>query len=92
MTVAAWAFCGKEALEVARRSRPDFVLLDVELGGEDGFELARWLLAQDSELRIVLTSAYDFDDIADLAAACGAAGFISKTALSAEAIRELLET
>ena len=62
---------------------PEFVLVDVELGGEDGFELARSLLEQDPALRIVMTSAYEFDDLAELAAGCGAAGFIPKSALSA---------
>ncbi len=87
----ACASCSEEALADARTSNPDFVLVDVELGGEDGFALARSLLAQNPCVRIVMTSAYEFDDLAELAAGCGAAGFIAKTALSAQAIRELLE-
>ena len=71
--------------------RPEFALVDVELGGEDGFELARSLLAQDPALRVVLISAYELDDLAELVAGCGAVGFISKTALGAQAIDELLE-
>jgi two-component system, NarL family, nitrate/nitrite response regulator NarL len=90
MQVAACAFSGEEALAAARRSKPEFVVVDVELGGEDGFELARSLLEQDAALRIVMTSAYEFDELAELAAECGAAGFIPKRALNARAIREML--
>ncbi len=42
---------------------PEFVVVDVELGGEDGFELARSLLEQHPALRIVMTSAYEFDGL-----------------------------
>ena len=90
MTVAACAFSSEEALAAARSSRPEFVLVDIELGGEDGFELARSLLAQDPSLQVVMTSAYDFDDLAELAAGCGALGFVSKSALSAQTILRLL--
>ena len=92
MTVMACASCAEEALEVARSSKAEFALVDIELGGEDGFELARTLLAQEPALRVVLMSAYEFDDLAELVADCGATGFISKSALNAKAIRELLDS
>ncbi len=90
MAVAACACYGAEALEAAARYGPDLALVDVELGNEDGCALARSLLEQDPALRVVLISAYELDDVADLVAGCGAAGFISKTALGRQAIAELL--
>jgi DNA-binding NarL/FixJ family response regulator len=90
MTVTACALSGEEALEVAHCARPDLALVDVELAGEDGFTLARSLIAQDPTLRVILVSAYELEDIADLVAGCGASGFISKMALGKGAIESLL--
>jgi CheY-like chemotaxis protein len=78
MTVSACALSGEEALAMAKRTKPDLALVDVELAGEDGFKLARSLIAQDPTLCVVLVSAYELEDIADLVAGCGASGFISK--------------
>jgi CheY-like chemotaxis protein len=91
MTVSACASCGEEALAAVGRFELDLALVDVELGGEDGFVLARSLAAQDPALRIVLISAYELIDIEEPLAASGAAGFITKTALGKQAIAELLE-
>jgi DNA-binding NarL/FixJ family response regulator len=92
MTVSACASSSEEALAAAAGCKFDLALIDVELGGEDGLALARLLSARDPALRVVLISAYTVDDIAELVAGCGAAGFISKTALGRQAIAELLES
>ncbi len=91
MTVSACASCSEEALAAAQRFKFDLVLIDVELGGEDGLALARLLSARDPALRVVLISAYELDDIAELIAGCGAVGFLSKAALGRQAIADLLE-
>jgi two-component system, NarL family, nitrate/nitrite response regulator NarL len=90
MTVAASAVSGEEALASAKRTRPDLALVDVDLAGEDGFVLARSLIAQDPTLRVVMVSAYELEDIAELAAGCGASGFISKLSLGKQAIDALV--
>jgi two-component system, NarL family, nitrate/nitrite response regulator NarL len=90
MSVSSSASCSEEALAAAAGLELDLALIDVELAGEDGFALARSLAAQDPALRIVLISAYELDDVAELVTGCGAAGFISKTELSRRAIAELL--
>jgi DNA-binding NarL/FixJ family response regulator len=91
VSVVGSAGAGKEALVVAERCRPDVALVDVELAEEDGCAVARSLLAQNPGLAVVLISAYELEDVSELAAACGAAGFISKTALGRRAIAELLD-
>lgn len=90
MTVTACAFSGEEALAIAQPAKPDLALVDVELAGEDGFMLARSLIAQDPTVRVVLVSAYELDDVAELVVGCGASGFISKIALGRQAIEALL--
>jgi CheY-like chemotaxis protein len=91
MTVTACALSGEEALALARRTQPQLALVDVELAGEDGCMLARSLIAQDPTLRVILVSAYELEDIAELVVGCGASGFISKIALGKQAIEALLE-
>lgn len=50
---------GTVALEMARRMRPDVVLLDIGLPGLDGFEVARELRREYGEaVRIIAVSAY----------------------------------
>jgi two-component system, NarL family, nitrate/nitrite response regulator NarL len=86
MTVVGCACSGAEALRQARELEPDVVLVDVELGDEDGVAVARRLREQDADVRMLLVSANPLTDVADLVSEAGADGFLKKTALSTEAI------
>jgi two-component system, NarL family, nitrate/nitrite response regulator NarL len=68
---------------------PDVVLVDIDLGAESGFELAR-ALARQTHTRLILISTHSETDFADLIAASPAIGFIAKSQLSARAVLELL--
>jgi DNA-binding NarL/FixJ family response regulator len=89
MIVAACALSGEEALALARSTKPDLALVDVELADEDGLALARSLIAQDPALCVVLISAYELEDVAELVGGTGASGFISKISLGKAAIEAL---
>lgn len=81
-----------DALDEARRLHPDVVLVDVSLGEESGFDLARRLAdLPGSQPRVVLTSTYAEDDLAEQIAASPVVGFIPKSRLSAEAVQALLD-
>jgi two-component system, NarL family, nitrate/nitrite response regulator NarL len=88
--VVGVASSADEALRAARTLAPDVVLVDVELADEDGVELSRRLLEQDPGVAVVLLSAYDPADVAELVTDAGATGFVPKTALGARAIERLL--
>jgi CheY-like chemotaxis protein len=92
VTVVGVASNSAEALQRAGELRPDVTLLDLDLGGESGLELARRLHAQDGPppAPVILISTHAEQDYAELIAASPAIGFLSKTALSADAIRGLL--
>jgi len=94
VTVAGVASTSAEALERARELRPDFALVDIELGDELGTDLARRLADADDlgRLPVILVSAYAEADFADLVASCPAVGFLPKSALSARAIQALLRS
>jgi len=69
-----------DALAIFRSQRPDVVLLDLNLGNSDGFELLRRLLGEDAGARILIFSMYSepIDVLRGLKA--GASGYISKGA------------
>ncbi|MEE9200245.1 MAG: response regulator, partial [Candidatus Brocadiales bacterium] len=82
---------GKEALEMAGRSRPDLIISDILMPEMDGFALCQ-AVKDDEKLRTVpfvfLTAAYITPKDKELAAALGAERFIVKTGDTGE----LLET
>jgi len=82
-----------EALQRARELRPEVVLVDVMLGGESGFDLARRLVRQQDGggPMVIFVSTYAEADFADLIAESPAAGFVPKQKLSARAIRRIVD-
>ena len=92
ITIVGAASTSAEALQQVEELRPDVTLVDIDLGGESGFELARRLHrdAGVAPSRLILISTHADQDYADLIAASPAVGFLSKSALSAGAIRDLL--
>jgi DNA-binding NarL/FixJ family response regulator len=73
--------------------RPEVVLIDITLGDESGFDLARRLAGQDrgSGAVLILISTHSEADFADLIADSPAAGFLPKAELSADAIRRVID-
>jgi CheY-like chemotaxis protein len=92
--VVGVASTGAEAVRRAAELRPDVTLLDVDLGSENGFDVARQLVVDPrvEPGHVVLVSAYAEDEFLDLIEASPAIGFLRKPELSAEAIARLLRT
>ncbi|MFJ3668584.1 response regulator transcription factor [Streptomyces sp. NPDC090106] len=87
--VVGVALTGPEALALAAELVPDLVLVDVDLGGENGFDLVVELAVRVPSV-IILISTHSPDDFEELVAASPARGFVPKSALSARAIRDVL--
>ena len=87
ITVVGSASNSVEALQRATELRPDVILIDIDLGGESGFELARQLLREAGKSRsaVILISTHCEQDYAELIAASPALGFLPKAAVSAGA-------
>ena len=88
---------GAGSVPEARRQiaelRPDVALIDIDLGGESGFELSRQLReaqGQDPGPHLILISTHDDTEYADLIKASSAIGFLAKVELSAATIRGML--
>jgi DNA-binding NarL/FixJ family response regulator len=77
-----------EALASVETLEPDVTLVDVDLGDEDGFELARKL---NGRTTVILVSTHSEEDLGQLVETSPAIGFLPKARLSARAIAELLE-
>lgn len=83
-----------EALARAGELRPDVTLVDIDLGGESGFDLAHRLAEAGPGGRphVIFVSAHDEDDFRDAIAASRSLGFLPKEELSGNMIRALLES
>jgi CheY-like chemotaxis protein len=95
VTVVGVASSIAEALRQARALRPDLILVDIGLGDESGFDLAR-LLAQDGRggqgvgAEVILISTGAEADYRDLIDDSPAAGFLAKSELSVRGISRIL--
>ena len=90
--VLGTACTSAEALALTAELRPDVVLVDMALGDESGLDLAQ-LLAGGCSCKapvVILISAYSPSDVAELIAASPAAGFLPKSDLSSDAIRQIV--
>jgi DNA-binding NarL/FixJ family response regulator len=76
--VIAEADNGLQALEMAKQLEPDVLLLDIELPGIKGIEVARELQASHSPIRILVLSSYDDKQFIFGLLGNGAAGYLTK--------------
>jgi DNA-binding NarL/FixJ family response regulator len=80
---------GEEAVRLARRSRPDVILMDIRMPGLDGIEATR-KIAADTALagtHVVILTTFDLDEYVFEGLRAGAAGFLVKDTDPAELIR-----
>ena len=93
LRVVGVAATSADALRRAEELRPEVVLVDVMLGGESGFDLARRLAARhrDGGPAVILISTYSAADFARPIAESPATGFLPKRELSADAIRRIVD-
>ncbi|MCU1655348.1 MAG: putative response regulator [Pseudonocardiales bacterium] len=92
VSVVGVASSTAEALRKVRALRPDVILVDIGLGDESGFDLAR-LLAGDGQgagAAVIMISARAESDYTELIVESPAAGFLAKPELSARGIERIL--
>jgi DNA-binding NarL/FixJ family response regulator len=81
---------GESAIEAVGELHPDVVLLDVQLPGIDGFQVAARLTRNGDCPCVVLVSSRDGSDFGPLVSESGARGFVPKAELTGAAITALL--
>ena len=79
---------GEQAVELARRHRPDVVLMDVRMPRLDGIEATRQITADAAltSVRVVVLTTFDLDDYVYAAIRAGASGFLLKDAAPEEVL------
>jgi DNA-binding NarL/FixJ family response regulator len=90
VAVVGVASTGAEALRRFEELQPDVTLVDVDLGGESGFDVAEQLHAAAWLAPVILISTHAVADLADMIADSPAVGFISKSDLTCRAILDLV--
>lgn len=92
LEIVGLASTSAQAVSAAESLQPDLVLVDVHLGDESGFALARQLtdLSGSSGPVVILISTYAESDVAELVAESVAVGFLTKGELSGASVRSLL--
>ena len=79
ITVIADAEGGREAVELALYYRPDVVVMDLIMPGVDGLAATRQIVERAPEVRVVVMSSSDDDEVGLETLRAGASGFLCKT-------------
>ncbi len=82
---------GASALEKIEKVRPDFVLLDIHMPGENGLEITRKIRRDYPTVRVVILTSYDLPEYREAAERYGAHGFLSKNASGIQEIVEAMQ-
>jgi DNA-binding NarL/FixJ family response regulator len=78
LAVTGEAGDGAEAVELARRVKPDVVLMDIRMPGTDGIEATRRITEAQPDVRVLVLTTFDLDEYAFGALRAGASGFLLK--------------
>ena len=78
ITVVAEAGDGLAAIDLARRRRPDVVLMDIQMPGVDGIEATRRIIAEDASVAVLMLTTFGIDEYVYDALRAGASGFMLK--------------
>ena len=69
---------GEQVLDVARRTQPDVVLMDIRMPVLDGLEASRRLLARDDAPKVLVLTTFDEEEYLYEALRAGTSGFLLK--------------
>ncbi|MBE1583300.1 response regulator [Nonomuraea angiospora] len=76
--VAGEAGTGAQAVQLARRLRPDVVVMDIRMPGMDGIEATQTIAAESPATRVIMLTTFDDDDNVYASLRAGASGFLVK--------------
>lgn len=80
LTAVGEAATGAQAVELARRERPDVVLMDIRMPVMDGIEATRQIVGSPdtANVRVLVLTTFDLDEYVFAALRAGASGFLLK--------------
>ena len=92
ISIVGEAGTGRQAVQLAKKLRPDVVVMDIAMPQLNGLEATRQILKADPSTKVIVLSAHADDAYVEQATGAGAAGYLIKQASShalCEAIREV---
>ena len=72
------AFNGKTALQLAKKEKPDLILLDIKMPGMDGIEVLRKIKKMKKEIVVIMFTGYGTLETAREAMKLGAYDYVTK--------------
>ncbi len=84
ITVVDQASSGEDAVSLVRKLRPDIVFMDIRMPGIGGLEATQRILAQNSDTKVIVVSAFNDEVYPATLLKAGAAGYITKNTDSDE--------
>ena len=82
---------GKDAVRLARKLRPDVILMDISMPIMDGFEATRRIRRDREDACVLMLTGSNSRTDVDLARKAGAAGYVTKDRIAAELIDAIVE-
>lgn len=80
---------GAEAVELARRERPDLMLMDIRMPGMDGLAATRAIVSAGLDTRVLVLTTFEVDEYVFEAMRSGASGFVLKRIPPADLIESI---
>lgn len=80
---------GEEAVDLARKFNPDFIVMDISMPGMNGVEATRQIKTELPSVRVVVLSMYQDKQIARTMIEAGAEAFLTKSVSSAELLQAI---
>ena len=90
-TVIAEAEAGVSAIAAYERTRPDLVLMDIQMARMNGLDAAREILRSDPDASVVLISMKADPEYSRIADEMGAIGFVAKRDLRPSSLKILID-
>ncbi|MEW9500294.1 response regulator [Jeotgalibacillus marinus] len=90
MVVVGEAVNGRRAIELAEKTNPDIIFMDIKMPGINGLEAIEKIYAANSEIKFILVSAYDSFDYAKESMRFGIKDYILKPGKKEEIVKALL--
>lgn len=78
MRVIADVGTGREAIEAALELDPDLILMDIGLPDMQGFDAVKQILAKKPELKVIMLTVHESDDLLIRSIVAGAKGYLVK--------------
>ncbi|MEZ4519151.1 MAG: response regulator transcription factor [Chloroflexota bacterium] len=89
MNVVGEAATGLEAVRQASKLKPDVVIMDLNMPGMDGIEATAAIKTNDPQIRVLVLSSFNEEDMAHAIMDAGASGYLLKESSADELIQAI---